>query len=356
MYSICLCLSFSLLFLFNVYNKKKKEKITSALIEDKEKDGIDINDINITKTKKMISWKKKLLWILLVSIIDYTAYIFSSKFWLPNENYVDTLQTNMIFMSIFSFLILKLKLHKHHYLCIIVIIIRSIAYALIFNVLYRDDIGKNIDYKPYLVSFITEIGFSLTYVMYKYYMLIKYMHPFEIMFFEGVFELFFSIITLIISTSLGKLDKISDFLKDFKGLEVFILISWIIVNFIYHAILFKVIDIFSPFYIHISILISEFISFFCNIFDNLKIGKIIFYVISFVVCPFMILVFLEIIELNFCGLSEMTKKNIELRAQLDSVINDENDGQKISVGADGYSIELDRKSQKIIRLESMGDN
>ena len=183
MYSICSCLSFSLLFLFNVYNKKKKEKITSALIEDKEKDGIDINDINITKTKKMISWKKKLLWILLVSIIDYTAYIFSSKFWLPNENYVDTLQTNMIFMSIFSFLILKLKLHKHHYLCIIVIIIRSIAYALIFNVLYRDDIGKNIDYKPYLVSFITEIGFSLTYVMYKYYMLIKYMHPFEIMFF-----------------------------------------------------------------------------------------------------------------------------------------------------------------------------
>ena len=260
----------------------------------------------------------------------------------------------MIFMSIFSFLILKLKLHKHHYLCIIVIIIRSIAHALIAHIFYNN--GENVDLFLYSVSLITEIGFSLTYVMYKYYMLIKYIHPFEIMFFEGVFELFFSIMTLIISTSLGKLDSISDFLKVFKGLEVFIIISLIIVNFLYHAILFKIIDIFSPFYLHISILIAEFITFFFNLEENLKQGKLIFDIISFVICTFLTLVFLEIIELNFCGLSEMTKKNIELRAQLDCVINDENDGQKISVGADGYSIELDRNSQKLVHLESMGDN
>ena len=40
----------------------------------------------------------------------------------------------------------------------------------------------------------------------------------------------------------------------------------------------------------------------------------------------------------------------------DSAINDENDGGKISIGADEYSIELERKSQKLVRLESMGDN
>ena len=42
-------------------------------------------------------------------------------------------------------------------------------------------------------------------------------------------------------------------------------------------------------------------------------------------CTFMILVFVEIIELNFCGLSKMTKENIELRARLDSIVGDEND-------------------------------
>lgn len=351
MYSICLCLSFSLLLIFNVYSKKKKDKITSSLIEDK---GNIIFEKNDTIKKKIISWKEKLLWIFLVSIIDYIAYLFSSIYWLDNGNYVDTLQTNIIFMSIFAYLILKLKLHKHHYLCISVIIIRSIAYTIIFNVYQKDPSKKN-DIVPYIVSFVTEIVFSLTYVMSKYFMLIKYIHPFEIMFFEGIFELFFSIMTLIISSRIGKLDNISHFLEKFKYMEVFILISWIIVNFIYHAILFKVIDIFSPFYIHISILISEFLSFFFKL-DGLNIGQLIFYIISFIVCPFMILVFLEIIELNFCGLSEMTAKNIELRARLDSVINDENDGGKISIVADEYSIELERKSQKLVRLESMGDN
>ena len=351
MYSICLCLSFSLLLIFNVYSKKKKDKITSSLIEDK---GNIIFEKNDTIKKKIISWKEKLLWIFLVSIIDYIAYLFSSIYWLDNGNYVDTLQTNIIFMSIFAYLILKLKLHKHHYLCISVIIIRSIAYTIIFNV-YKKDPSKKNDIVPYIVSFVTEIVFSLTYVMSKYFMLIKYIHPFEIMFFEGIFELFFSIMTLIISSSIGKLDNISHFLEKFKYMEVFILISWIIVNFIYHAILFKVIDIFSPFYIHISILISEFLSFFFKL-DGLSIGQLIFYIISFIVCPFMILVFLEIIELNFCGLSEMTAKNIELRALLDSANNDENDGGKISIGADEYSIELERKSQKLVRLESMGDN
>lgn len=351
MYSICLCLSFSLLLIFNVYSKKKKEKITSSLIEDK---GNIIFEKNDTIKKKIISWKEKLLWIFLVSIIDYIAYLFSSIYWLDNGNYVDTLQTNIIFMSIFAYLILKLKLHKHHYLCISVIIIRSIAYTIIFNV-YKKDPSKKNDIVPYIVSFVTEIAFSLTYVMSKYFMLIKYIHPFEIMFFEGIFELFFSIMTLIISSRIGKLDNISHFLEKFKYMEVFILISWIIVNFIYHAILFKVIDIFSPFYIHISILLSEFLSFFVKL-DRLSIGQLIFYIISFIVCPFMILVFLEIIELNFCGLSEMTAKNIELRALLDSAINDENDGGKISIGADEYSIELERKSQKLVRLESMGDN
>ena len=351
MYSICLCLSFSLLLIFNVYSKKKKDKITSSLIEDK---GNIIFEKNDTIKKKIISWKEKLLWIFLVSIIDYIAYLFSSIYWLDNGNYVDTLQTNIIFMSIFAYLILKLKLHKHHYLCISVIIIRSIAYTIIFNV-YKKDPSKKNDIVPYIVSFVTEIAFSLTYVMSKYFMLIKYIHPFEIMFFEGIFELFFSIMTLIISSRIGKLDNISHFLEKFKYMEVFILISWIIVNFIYHAILFKVIDIFSPFYIHISILLSEFLSFFVKL-DRLSIGQLIFYIISFIVCPFMILVFLEIIELNFCGLSEMTAKNIELRALLDSAINDENDGGKISIGADEYSIELERKSQKLVRLESLGDN
>ena len=41
----------------------------------------------------------------------------------------------------------------------------------------------------------------------------------------------------------------------------------------------------------------------------------------------MILVFIEIIQLNFCGLSYMTKKNIEERARIDSMFNEDNDDE-----------------------------
>ena len=50
--------------------------------------------------------------------------------------------------------------------------------------------------------------------------------------------------------------------------------------------------------------------------------KVIVAILSFIlffIDAFMILVFIELIELNFCDLSKMTKKNIELRARIDSL-------------------------------------
>ena len=64
----------------------------------------------------------------------------------------------------------------------------------------------------------------------------------------------------------------------------------------------------------------------------------------------MVLVFIEIIQLNFCGLSTMTKKNIEERARLDTIITDENDDEESNyiikdtgeqkINIDDYTFEL----------------
>ena len=52
---------------------------------------------------------------------------------------------------------------------------------------------------------------------------------------------------------------------------------------------------------------------------NEEIHISIIYIICAIIGSFMILVFIEIIQLNFCGLSTMTKKNIEERAKLESI-------------------------------------
>ena len=51
--------------------------------------------------------------------------------------------------------------------------------------------------------------------------------------------------------------------------------------------------------------------------DKLDLLSLIFYIIFVIIEIFIILVFIEVIELNFFGLSTMTKRNIESRAKLE---------------------------------------
>ena len=166
------------------------------------------------------------------------------------------------------------------------------------------------------------------------------------MFFEGLFKFILSVITLIVTTSIDKLDNFLNFWKDerLKGKEILILISWLFVNFLYLAFLFKIIDIFSPFHLHLSLIISDFIIFFIN-FKSYNTNQKIFYFLSILFCSFMIFVFIEIIELNFCGLSKMTKKNIELRAQLDCLLYNNNDDDDEEIDLKDYTLEFSRTTE-----------
>ena len=314
MHSLSLCLSFIFLIIYYIKNKKKNSKSIPNLIENNYKDRRD-------KDKAKLSWKKKLLWILLVAVLDFFCYLFSNFSGSSNEFYLGIMQINLIFMAIFSYLILKMKLYKHHYLCIFFILLKCIIYFIVFKV-FKDFTQESI--VPLVIGFITEISFCLVYILYKYYMQIKYMIPYEIMFFQGLIELLFSIITLIITTKCNFLDNFFVFKSEVNRKEIAIIIFMIILHFLYMIILYKTIEIFSPFYIFISVLLSEYTVFFVNI-KILNTGQIISGIILMVFCSFMILIFVEIIELNFCGLSTMTKKNIELRARIDSMITNDND-------------------------------
>ena len=142
-------------------------------------------------------------------------------------------------------------------------------------------------------------------------MLIKYINPYEIMFFQGLFESIFSIIFLAITTKFGFIDNFFHFIDNIDNKEIGIIVAWIVAYFIYMLIFYKTIEIFNQFYLYFSILISEYIVFFIEI-SNYEVWQIIVSVFLMVICSFMILVFVEIIELNFCGISDMIKKNIEL--------------------------------------------
>ena len=86
----------------------------------------------------------------------------------------------MIFLAIFSRLILKNKLYKHHYICILVIVIVMILYNLLTKKLNIENLKNT--YDIFLISILNSILYTLENVLDKYFMLIKYIKPYEILF------------------------------------------------------------------------------------------------------------------------------------------------------------------------------
>ena len=334
-YALGLSLSFIFFIIYKLCNKGPKTNHIFLL------DRLTARTSNI----KEITKKEKFLWILLGSIFDFIANLINAYNWINKENYLCYWPTNMLLMTLFSFLFLKMKLYKHHYLSIIIITIFGLAYNFIYGNFNKTNVEKN--YKGYIIYFFTEGTFNMLYVLYKFFMIKKSIKSYGILFFQGLIELILGIIILAISTKFyPKLDDFTAYIKDISSKEIFIFFSLIINNFLTYLTIFIILDMFTPFHIFLQNIITDII---ISIFDEIFVSegyKIIAYVIFLIISIFMVLVFIEIIHLNFCGLSTMTKKNIEERASLDSILNNDNDINNIkniddeTIYLDEYSFEL----------------
>ena len=247
---------------------------------------------------------------------------------------------------------------------IIFITIIGLTYNFCSGFFTLDKIKKN--YKGYINYFVAESIYNILYVLYKFFMIKKFIKSYEILFYQGVYELVFGIITLAITTKYFKqFDNFYSYIDGLEGKEIGRFISLVFINFIKFFTIFINIEIFGPFHIFLlDILAGIIISFFDNDLSKFDVSISIAYFVLLIICIFMILVFIEIIQLNFCGLSTMTKKSIEERARLDSLMNDDNnenedinlkdkDKDEKVITVDDYTFELkefqnNNKSNKLI--------
>ena len=349
-YALGLCLSFIFFIIYKACNKRNKN--TNANIFLLERMSTKPNH-NIETTKK-----EKLLWILLASVLDFIANIIYSYNWIKTDDYLIYWPSNILLMTLFSYLLLKMKLYKHHYLSVIIITIFGIAHNFIAGNLDSDKVKEN--YIGYIIYFFAEGTFNVLYVLYKFFMIKKSIKSYGILFLQGLIELILGIIVLAITTKYcPELDSFFIFIEGLDGKEIFRFVSLIFINFITFVTIFIILDIFTAFHIFLLNIISEIIICLAEgIFNSNFYIMIIVYSIFLIISVFVVLVFIEIIHLNFCGLSYMTKKNIEERARLDSMLNDDNDDDEkndyiiknnddetINLGE--YSIELKEVNNEI---------
>ena len=279
-------------------------KIRSKTIkraEIKNKNNNDIAYIYTNKRKEIIRGKYR--YILLSAIIYLTQQIlFVMTFKVKTNSWIWII----IITSLFDFLIFKIKLFKHHYLSAILILLIGILIDVVLENIKNDIISNLL---LLLTKFIREILFSLYNVLAKYVMEKKFVSVYEFSFYVGTIILILLGIFSIFDYKFFGIDNYEEYFNNFNNTELLVILG----------------EIISQFGINLSSLFTVKNNSPCHIFIMFLFGQLAYYInfegysIFAIICLFFILflslIFCEIIEINFWGLSSDTKRNIMKRVQ-----------------------------------------
>ena len=271
--------------------------------------------------------------LLLKDFIEYFSFLIINKYKDEEEEEDDDdddiYEEDFIFIEfIVIFLLSKFSkevFYKHQNFSFLILILVEIIKSIF---LLRDKYSFQLeDIFLIFLNIIYSILSAIYYIYMKELMKYKYISPYKSNFMIGAINLpIIIIIYIIISfTPLGRnpddyyfCDSIFVLYKNIGNLNVINILLLITIPFAYGIILLlanKIIYNFTIYHIYFPLLLENLIAF---IFNNFSITEKVFLISSFFIELIMILVFFEIIELNFCGLNENLKRNIEIRAYNES--------------------------------------
>ena len=332
--------SFILLLIMKIRAKRKNNKnLTSEISQNKQ------NKI-LKKIEELKKAKRDF-------IILCCAMNILHKYLLYNIIHCDIINAWMIdvvALSTYSWFLLDIKLYIHQYISIFFMVVAS---AFLFP--YK---AEGLTFLKVFCFIFIELLHCINHTLIKYGMEYKYIIPYEMCFYEGCTFFIFNIILLLSffkveiprNPSVLKVfkhveydNKIYidnfDYFKSITKYEIFIFGLSSINRLLYHLSSLLTMKYFSPSHLLIILLSDEI---YAAIKRDVK-GDIDYIILTFIVFPIMyfsLLIFIEIIELNFWGLSENTRKNIRERSKFESkFLSDRNDSEDLDIG-DGLFIEL----------------
>jgi hypothetical protein len=248
---------------------------------------------------------------------------------------------NILITSLFYYLIFKIKLYRHHYLSIILIIIVGFIIDMILgNLLF--DIDNNLGL--FFFRLLREVLFSLSSVVDKYILEKKFGSVYEILLTNGVITSTLFIIFAIIDHNFFGIYNYEEYFNNFNTTELLVASGVII----------------TQLGLNVSILFTNKNNTPCHIFIIFIFGQLAYYIdfsgsnaiviFCLIIILFLSFVFNEILEINFLGLSDNTKKNISKRAEDEDnmIITKSDTYDSMLEGQDGYIL----KSKDFKSIES----
>ena len=249
---------------------------------------------------------------------------------------------DILITSILYYFIFKIKLYRHHYLSIILIISIGLVIDIVAGNI-QSDISNNFIYL--LLRFLREILYSLHDVINKYIMEKKFGSIYEIALSNGIINIIFLGIFSIINYYCLDFDKFGEYFSNFNINELFAGLIIMIIQFILYLCTLITNRNYTPCHIFIIFVFGQ-LGIYINFSKNSIIVIIVIICLIFIL--FLSLIFNEIIEINVCGLSYNTKRNIILRAEIEDLkINKKDTNTDSSIVDDDNLSELNKIEDEI---------
>ena len=341
--------------IFNIipeYIIKKKLSIEGKKYNDKHENTNNNNEIvylhsNIDE-KMSIKNYMYLIFILFLNYIIIVAIKICSNYFKYFQLFSNEL---LIVIYIFYFYLIfrifhKMHFYKHQCFSSLMIIFTDLIKFFIFIFLINKiNFDFPYDLLPLIPLIIVPAIPALQFYLIKRYMRYYYLSPFFILFLMGLVFLIISIILLPIFLTIDCGEKMKHHfceIQETSAIEIIINIIKGILFSVSEFFIVKTIYNFTLFYILIFFSIDTFIVDIMSIISNYNNINLILSIITFSIKIFFISVFIEIIELNFCGFNFYLKKNITKRSknEINSIFNDEINGDE------------DNNSDRILEISS----
>ena len=290
------------------------------------------------------------------------TYIFLAAlfFFIQNISLVFTFDTKtnawifyIVLASLFYYLIFKIQLYRHHYVSAALILLIGITIDLITKNLKNEIMKISL-----LIKYIKEIFFALYNVMAKFIMEKKYVSVYELSFYIGVINFILSAIIEVFDYFFFKYDDLDKYFNNFDIKELLVMLGIISSQFVLNIAYLFTIKIYSPCHVFIIFVFGQ-LAYYITFEEGALISALVISLLIFIL--FLSLIFCEIIELNFCGLSRNTKKNIAARSEAyesfyskNNVILDDDDEESMNGKAEkeGYLVTLNKEKKSVHSVNS----
>ena len=305
----------------------EQKKDGKLIVEKKEVNNNRISMADVID--KNFRYYLKIISILFVTYVTEEIYFIVDNSHLFDEEIIPY-RNFFTFVSIFIFnhLLKKSKIYRHQKIAVIVSMVLSLVSIISF--LYYTEIFSVNKYLRYISLF---LSLGLEYVLEKYLIERFYMNIYLILGIRSLLgTIVFGIIRFVFQFKTIYMADISEISLAQKGFYIFF---FLLTEYLKLVILLH----FTPFHIYCatqlaSLIYSLYYSFErCFIYDLDIVFEFFIYQIIFAVISFLlILIFIEVVILNFCSLSINTKKYISERSDKENNLDpsDDNEGPPTS--------------------------